>query len=123
MIVEVIAGPVLASVISCYDGDTCKMMAMPWPDVFFGTSVRIDGVDTPEIKGKCQAEKDLAIKARDFVRERIAGREVHLTDIHQGKYAGRVVATVWVDGEKLSDLLIFNGLGREYHGGAREDWC
>ena len=31
----------------------------------------VAGVDTPEIRGKCQAEKDLAIQARDFVRSSV----------------------------------------------------
>ena len=48
---------------------------------------------------------------------------MQLTNATLGKYAGRVVADVWVGGEKLSDLLITEGLGREYHGGAREGWC
>ena len=43
-----------------------------------------------------------------------------------GKYAGRVIADVWdvwVDGQKLSDLLIAENLGRPYSGGRREGWC
>jgi endonuclease YncB( thermonuclease family) len=30
------------------------------------------GVDTPEIRGKCQYEKNLALKARDFVKTLLA---------------------------------------------------
>ncbi len=80
------------------------------------------GVDTPEIRGKCQAEKDLAVRARNFVRA-TAGATVQLTDVRLGKYAGRVIAEVWVNGQKLADLLIAENLGRPYHGGRREGWC
>ena len=119
---DLIPGPINARVVSVYDGDTLKVDAEPWPGLTARTSVRVAGVDTPEIRGKCQAEKDMAIRARDFVRTTV-GAQVQLTSIRPGKYAGRVVAVVWVDGRKLSELLIAEGLGRPYHGGRREGWC
>ena len=70
----------------------------------------------------CQAEKDLAIRARDFVREKVGGA-VQIANVKHGKYAGRVVADVLVGGEKLSDMLIAGGLGRPYEGGPRQGWC
>jgi hypothetical protein len=36
-------------------------------------SVRVAGIDTPEIRGHCDAEKQLAIKARDRVLALLAG--------------------------------------------------
>ncbi len=117
-----IPGPVNARVVSVYDGDTMTVDAEPWPGLTARTKVRVAVVDTPEIRGKCQAEKDLAIRARDFVRATVGAR-VQLTDVRLGKYAGRVIAEVWVDGQKLADLLIAESLGRPYHGGRRRDWC
>ncbi len=117
-----IPGPVNARVVSVYDGDTLTVDAEPWPGLTARTSVRVAGVDTPEIRGKCQSEKDLAVRARDFVRATV-GAHVQLTDVRLGKYAGRVVADVWVNEQKLSDLLIAENLGRPYHGGRREGWC
>ncbi len=64
----------------------------------------------------------MAIRARDFVRA-VVGASVRLTDVRPGKYAGRIIADVWVDGRKLSALLIAKNLGRPYHGGRREGWC
>ena len=117
-----VPGPINARVVSVYDGDTLTVDAAPWPDVTIRIKVRVAGVDTPEIRGKCQAEKDLAVRARDFVRAAV-GAMVRLTDVRPGKYAGRVIADVWVNGQKLSDLLIAENLGRLYHGGRREGWC
>ena len=117
-----ILGPVDARVVSVYDGDTLTVDAEPWLGVTIRTSVRVNGVDTAEIRGKCQAEKDLAIKARDFVRGKV-GERVTITNVKHGKYAGRVVADVFVGQEKLSDMLIAEGLGRPYRGGTREGWC
>ncbi len=120
---ETIPGPVNARVISVYDGDTITVDALPWPGLTMRTSVRLDGVDTPEIRGKCQEEKDLAIRARDFVRAKV-GTVVKLYQIRHGKYAGRVVARVkTVTGDDIATALISAGLGREYYGGRRESWC
>lgn len=120
MATNLIIGPVLATAIAWYDGDTVKVEAYPWPDVTIKTSVRVDGVDTPELRGKCQSEKDAARTARSFVRQ---FTDLELRNIHHGKYAGRVVAEVWVDGRNIAELIVAEGLGREYHGGRREGWC
>ena len=119
---DLIPGPVNARVVSVYDGDSLTVDTEPWPGLTARTKVRVAGVDTPEIRGKCQTEKDMAIQARDFVRATV-GATVRLTNIRLGKYAGRVIADVWVRGRKLSDLLITENLGRPYHGGRREGWC
>ena len=84
-------------------------------------------MDTPEIKGGCEAEKDLAIKARDYVRTLLTGKSVRLTEVENGKYGGRVVARVYFLEEgswiNLADRLITRKLGRAYASGARENWC
>ncbi len=118
---DAIPGPISARVVSVYDGDTFTVDAEPWPGVTLRTAARVNGVDTPEIRGKCQAEKDLAIQARDFVRGKV-GERVRIANVKHGKYAGRVVTDVLVGGEKLSDMLIAEGLGRPYQGGRRENW-
>ena len=117
-----IAGPINARIVRIIDGDTVVVDAEPWPGLTARTKVRVAGVDTPEIRGECQAEKDLALRARDFVRSTV-GAQVQLTSVRPGKYAGRMIADVWVNGRKLADLLITENLGRPYHGGRREGWC
>lgn len=63
-------------------------------------------------------------EAREFVKGLILGETVTLENVKHGKYAGRVVAEVFMDGGvSLADKIISQGLGREYHGGAREGWC
>ena len=57
-----------AKVTKVYDGDTLTVEAYPWPGLEAKASVRVDGVDTPEIRGKCEAEKQKAIEARDYVK-------------------------------------------------------
>lgn len=120
---EVIQGPIQADVISVYDGDTITVEAQIWVRQTITTKVRIRGVDTPEIRGKCSNEKELAIKARDFIRA-LMGETVILTNIEDGKYAGRVIADVYTEqGDLVSAALLKENLGRQYDGGQRQGWC
>ena len=66
---------IVSKVISVYDGDTFRVDidSLP-PIVGKNIPIRLNGVDTPEIRGKCQYEKDLALKARDFVRKMLASQ-------------------------------------------------
>ena len=120
-----LAGSIVpASVVSVYDGDTITVDAFPWPGQTQRTSVRINGIDTAEMRGKCPIEKEKARAAKARTIE-LAGNEVTLVDIHLGKYAGRVVASVILkDGRDLATVLIDDGFARPYSGkGARESWC
>ena len=119
-----IPGPVPALVVDVIDGDTVLVRARIWLGQEVETRVRLDGVDTPELRGKCQAARRLAREARAFVQARVGGRQVILRDIQYGKYAGRVVARIQTpDGDDLADALIAAGLGLAYGGAARAPWC
>jgi len=119
----IISGPITAEVVSVYDGDTFTVNSYPWPGMIIRVSVRVNGIDTPEIRGKCLAEKTLAIKARNRAKELLSD-EVYLVDIKRGKYAGRIVADVYLkSGKNLAEVLIKEELGREYDGKKRKSWC
>ena len=114
----------VSKVISVYDGDTFRVNidSLP-PIVGKNIRIRVNGVDTPEIRGKCQYEKNLALKARDFVRNKLANaKEIKLTNLQRGKYF-RVVANVVVDGVSLEQELLDNKLAYEYSGGKKLSWC
>ena len=114
----------VSKVISVYDGDTFRVNidSLP-PIVGKNIAIRVNGVDTPEIRGKCQYEKDLALKARDFVRVKLANaKEIKLTNLQRGKYF-RVVASVLVDGVSLEQELLDNKLAYRYDGGKKLSWC
>ena len=114
----------VSKVINVYDGDTFRVNidSLP-PIVGKNIAIRVNGVDTPEIRGKCQYEKNLALKARDFVRDRLANaKEIKLVNLQRGKYF-RVVANVLVDGVSLERELLDNELAYEYSGGKKLTWC
>lgn len=126
---SVVQGPVEADVLKVVDSDTLRVAAMPWPDMATVKDVRIRGVDGPELRGKCQYEKDLANAAKAFVEDLInknKGR-VKLTVIgcnqSEGGSFGRCLATVHVGPVPIAGALIEKGLARSNFGESRKSWC
>lgn len=121
---DYLPGPFPAEIISVYDGDTIKVRADIWLDQSITVSVRVNGVDTPEMKGKCEFERTQAEAAKQFVSHALENKTITIRNIQYDKYAGRVVADIYFDQEKnLKDLLITNGLAKPYDGGHKEPWC
>lgn len=85
--------------------------------------MRLAGVDTPELRARCDVELRAARAARDFATARLrAARYIELRRIRRGTYF-RIVAQVWLDGRDLAAELIAAGHGRAYAGGRRGGWC
>lgn len=103
------------------DGDSFKVDIAEWPDVVGkGITVRINGIDTPELRGKCSAEKRLAREAKQFTVEILRkAKRVELRNIQRGKYF-RLIADVYVDGENLGKRLVKERLAVDY---GRKPWC
>jgi micrococcal nuclease len=123
---EVIAGPYTGVVTDVIDGDTLEVRVMVWLGQEVVTRVRIDGIDTPEKRGKCQREKDMAEQARVMTEQLLTDAQVALYDIQHDKYGGRVRARVRVvtrSGADIGQMLIKSGLARPYKGEARQPWC
>jgi endonuclease YncB( thermonuclease family) len=108
-----------------YDGDTIYVAIPGLPDEIANMSVRVRGVDTPEMRGQCESEKQLAQMARDYARQRLkAAKSVQFCEPEWGRYGGRVVASVRIDGSPLDLELINQGLARPYDGKTkRQPWC
>jgi micrococcal nuclease len=108
-----------------YDGDTMTMMVelFPHPPILVELKVRLWGVDTPEMLGRCLEEKELARKAKQYVHDVLGTAEVILIEIKGKDKYGRVAAMVEYDGKDLASDLLQEGLARPYHGGKREAWC
>lgn len=108
-----------------YDGDTFYIRMAGLPTELQRIGVRVRGIDTAEMHGKCQAEKSTAAGAKAFTMRVIkqAGNKVTLQGLKWDKYGGRVDADVYVGGQKLSDMMITRGYARPYMGGKRAGWC
>jgi endonuclease YncB( thermonuclease family) len=108
----------------CYDGDTCYVLAPSLPEPLQKMSVRILGIDTPEIRGECDAEKKLAYEGREFANKIFrAAEKIEFANLKWDKYGGRVLVDVYLDGKLYKDEIINAGLARPYDGGTKESWC
>jgi micrococcal nuclease len=114
----------VSKVISVYDGDTFRATIKNYPAIIGeNIAIRVNGIDTPEIRGKCLSEKVKAIKARDLARLMLNNAKViELHNISRGKYF-RIVADVFIDGVNLGDILLGAKLARRYSGKKKRGWC
>lgn len=122
---ETYGSVVVSKVISIYDGDTFKVNIEGYPAIVGEKmSVRVNGIDTPEIKGKCAQEKELAHKAKQIVVELMKkAKVVELRNMQRDKYF-RIVSDVYIDGKNLSSLLIEKNFAVTYDGGTKtKNWC
>lgn len=121
---ERMAGPLFAEVTDVLDGDTLSMRIQIWIGQEIITDVRIAGIDAPELRGQCTAERQKAIEAKQAVQNLLHNNRAVLSDIKLEKYAGRVLATVKsTDGTLIAEHLVNAGLARPYDGGKRGGWC
>lgn len=121
---DVIAGPVSGRVLGVLDGDTIAVRLHIWIGQDIETHVRLAGIDTPEMKGKCRAERDMAAKAREELAALLVAGDVNLSNIRLEKYAGRVLADAANgEGVNLAAHLKDKGLARAYGGKKRLGWC
>ena len=122
-------GVVVDKFVRAIDGDTIVVDVYAWPRLFGDQArVRLRGVDTPEIRGKCKKEKLLAYEAKVFVASLVGGAlgeggRVVLVNLGRGTFF-RVVADVVVDGVDLGEALVLAGLARKYSvKEGRKSWC
>ena len=115
---------IISEVTSIYDGDTFRANIAEWPEIVgHRIGIRIGGIDTPEIRGKCQTEKEKARLAKQFTVQNLRkAKKIELRNMKRGKYF-RIVADVWLDGKNLADALLKAGHAVKYDGGTKINWC
>ena len=81
-------------VVKVYDGDTITIISkLPYEESsFYKFSVRLNGIDCPEIKGETLQEKQCAQLARDELSKLILNKEIILKNLKTEKY-GRISAS------------------------------
>jgi endonuclease YncB( thermonuclease family) len=113
-------------VLKNYDGDTITVN-IPNVHPLLGEkiSVRILGIDTPEIRTTNECEKKAGRIARNLVSNILmSAKKVDLVAVQRDKYF-RVLGNVIADGKSLKDILLKNKLAYSYDGGTKQnvDWC
>ena len=113
-------------VIKVYDGDTITIASkLPFNDSpLYRLSVRLNGIDTPEIKGKTDDEKTIAVEARNRLTELIMNKQVQLKNVQNEKY-GRILADVYLGDLHINQWMLDQHFAVKYDGGTKktpESW-
>jgi len=106
--------------IKVYDGDTITIASkLPYPNSpLYRFSVRLNGIDCPEIKGKDQDEKECAQLAKKEMTELVLNKVVTLKNCQTEKY-GRILADVYMNDMHLNNHMIAKRLAVYYNGGTK----
>ena len=108
-------------VIKVYDGDTITIAAyMPYADSpLFRFSVRLNGIDSPELKGHSEEEKKAAKESRSALNDKLLHQVVSLKNVQNEKY-GRILADVYLGNLHINQWLLDNHYAVKYDGGKKE---
>ena len=109
-----------AHLVRVYDGDTIIARVNVWPRITAEVSIRLRGVQAPEIgwRANSECEREAASQARQFVVENLLG-DFQIEDVREGTYPGRVIADIIIDGVSLSEMLLTRGHAIPYDGRGR----
>ena len=96
------------------DGDTFS---------YGGEKIRIADIDTPELRGRCAYETQLAARATRRMDQLLRQGPFELRSVgrDEDRY-GRKLRVVTRGGQSLGDQLVAEGLARTWTG-RREPWC
>ena len=113
-------------VIKVYDGDTITIASkLPYKESpIYRFSVRLSGIDCPEIKGKDENERNCAQLAKKELSNLLMNKLVRLENVQTEKY-GRVLADVYIDNINVSKHMLEKGLAIAYDGSTKitpKDW-
>lgn len=99
------------------DGDSIEFIAKVKGHGYARLKARIDGIDTPEMKGNTELEKQAARRVTAVVKTLIEGKLLKIQLLKKREKFGR--ALIRVDVPKhgdLSEYLIRQGLALAYNG-------
>ena len=112
----------LAKYVNNYDGDTIDVSIEIWPGITLVLdNARLIDIDTPEMNSSNPKERELAQKAKDYLRKRLEHRYFFIEPIKKEKY-GRWLIKVYLTEEYINQTLIDEGYARPYDGSKRKSW-
>ena len=107
-------------VIKVYDGDTIliasKLTYSESP--LYRYTVRLNGIDSPEMKSKNESEKTCALISQKELSNIILNKVVTLQNIQTDKY-GRILADVYLKKLHLNNYMLNKRLAVVYDGGTK----
>ncbi|MCC7347557.1 MAG: thermonuclease family protein [Variibacter sp.] len=113
-----------AELIRVVDGDTFEARVRLWPALETTTRIRLRGIDAPELRARCPAERAQAEAAAAALADLLAQGDLRVSAVSLDKYGGRVLARAATRGTPdVGAALLAAGLARPYEGRRREGWC
>jgi len=109
----------IKEVLKVYDGDTITVVIDLGFDVSIKQSIRLLGIDTPEMRGE---SKQAAIKSRDRLAELLKQNpDTYIkTYLDKEEKYGRMLGELVIPNKgTINQILINEGLAKEYFGGAK----
>lgn len=127
MVMSSISSAITLPILGVIDGDTIRTF-IPLECPLCDTSVRINGIDTPESQPRyaaCAKEVELGLQAKALTQKLVGvNTKMDVTNIEWDKYGGRILGTVVINGKNVGQELINAGLAKPYFGtGPKPDWC
>lgn len=105
-------------VVSCYDGDTCRLRASDNLNV----KVRLIGIDAPEVASiKSKKGQEFSEKSKQFINSYIRGKVVNLKNYSQDHY-GRNLAEIFLNGVNVNLKMVKEGMAEVYRGKVDKDF-
>tara|TARA_B100001113_G_C21107364_1_gene621518 strand:- start:816 stop:1286 length:471 start_codon:yes stop_codon:yes gene_type:complete len=111
-------------VIKVYDGDSITIATMFQDNGDAGIyrfSVRLNGIDTPEMRTRNLDEKKVAQFVQQRLEDKLLGKFVTLKNVQLEKY-GRLLCDVYLEEESnqsINDWLLENNFAVVYDGGTK----
>ena len=114
------------------DGDTVDADIDLGFQIIYKERIRLMGIDTPESRTRNKVEKALGLASKARLKELLKTAEplqgkrgkkaIYLQTSKEGKGKfGRILGTLWVNGENVNDILISENHARPYFGGSKHE--
>ena len=110
----------LAKCTKCYDADTVHLV-IPYNNKYYRWTCRLEEIDSAEIKSKNKAEQLHAIKSRDYLKNLILNKIIHVKCGKFDKY-GRLLVYITIDNININNHLVEKGYAYKYKGGTKMDF-
>ena len=114
-------GTLTCTLLEVYDGDTfkCDLIGLH-PLIGKRISIRVFGIDTPEIRTKDLKKKAQGLRSKQFASILLShAKVIELRQVRRGKYF-RIIASVYIDGKDFAAIMISEGYAIPYFGGKRK---
>ncbi|WP_299210621.1 thermonuclease family protein [uncultured Tateyamaria sp.] len=95
------------------DGDTL------W---YQGTKIRLIGIDTPEVEGRCAAEQQIAAQATQYLTTSLNTGLRKIAFDGEDRY-GRALARLWVTEGEVGPAMLAAGLAEPFPRRGPPPWC